>query len=405
MLLQIMICAVLCFSTYIFFVALHNHRFFEIISEEKSLFELPPLSVLIPARNEERNIGKLLDSLVKQKYPNLEIIVLNDQSTDNTESICLDWTSKSTLVRYENGTNVPPSWIGKNWACHQLSQLAQSDFILFLDADVELNPNFLRTLMTKCVSNDYQFITVWPHQMFAGKIDKMAIQQVYFGLFSLLPIFWFTKHPNAGYPEFWKKINNSMAAACGQCLLFSTELYMAIGGHQAAKSEIVEDVFLAKLVKAHRAKIGSFVGRNLISTKMYASPQTTFEGFRKNFFAGFSYNLTLFLAMGLLQLLTVFLPIIVLFMSVIPQFPFSLDTIIIASLAVLMFWSARLLAHQKFGFRLSEIVLQIPAIFWFWNLALFSVSDFILHRPTSWKSRSITIQPKIQSNGNNCGEK
>lgn len=383
-----------CFSAYIFWVALHNHKFFDIISEIPPPSSFPKLSVLIPARNEEPNIRNILQSLANQNYPNLEVIVLNDQSTDRTESICKEFSGKHKFIRAINGTRPPENWLGKNWACHQLSQQSKAEFFLFLDADVRVAPNFVSSLMSQTISNDFQFVTVWPKQIFSGIIDRMAIQQVYFSVFSLLPVQWFTHHSAERFPEFWGKINNSMAAACGQCLLFSSELYRQIGGHKAVKNEVVEDVVLAKLVKSDKGRIGSFIGKDLISTQMYTGANATFEGFRKNFFAGFSYNLPLFLSMGFLQFLTVYLPFTLVFISLIEPQLIPVDTCIIATLSILLFWSARIMAHKKFGFNIRDIFFQFLATFWFWKLAIYSATDYFLQRPSSWKSRPVLIQPR-----------
>lgn len=383
-----------CFSAYIFWVALHNHKFFDIISETTTSTSFPKLSVLIPARNEESNIRTILQSLASQNYPNIEVIVLNDQSTDSTESICKELSTKHKFIRLINGTRPPENWLGKNWACHQLSRQSQAEFFLFLDADVHVTPNFVSSLMNQTIANDFQFVTVWPKQIFSGIIDRMAIQQVYFSVFSLLPVQWFTNHTAERFPEFWGKINNSMAAACGQCLLFSSDLYRQIGGHEAVKNEVVEDVLLAKLAKSIKARIGSFIGNDMISTQMYTGLNATFEGFRKNFFAGFSYHLPLFLSMGILQFLTVFLPSAIITVSFTTPQLVPTDTFVIAFLSIFLFWSARILAHKKFGFNMRDIFFQFLAIFWFWKLAIYSASDYFLQRPSSWKSRPVLIQPR-----------
>ncbi|MHB1253047.1 MAG: glycosyltransferase family 2 protein, partial [Candidatus Humimicrobiaceae bacterium] len=108
----------------------------------ESILKSPPLvSVLIPARNEEKNIRRILNSMIKQDYPNLEILVLDDGSTDETSQIVEKFAEKDSRVRLIKGGPLPKGWKGKCYACHQLSKVAKGEYFVFTDADTLHCPN------------------------------------------------------------------------------------------------------------------------------------------------------------------------------------------------------------------------------------------------------------------------
>jgi glycosyltransferase involved in cell wall biosynthesis len=97
------------------------------------------VSILIPARNEEKNIGTILNDILSLSYKNIEVIVFNDQSTDKTEEKVKEYATLDNRIRIINSDNLPNGWLGKNYACHSLAQHAKGDYLLFLDADVRIS--------------------------------------------------------------------------------------------------------------------------------------------------------------------------------------------------------------------------------------------------------------------------
>src|ERR1700712_1268160 len=111
------------------------------------------VSILIPVRNEEATIINLLRSIQKQDYDNYEVLVLDDNSTDNTYQICLDFAQHDTRFEVIKGKELPADWLGKNYACHQLSQKAKGEYLMFIDADEELKNGLVNSAIHRMKVN------------------------------------------------------------------------------------------------------------------------------------------------------------------------------------------------------------------------------------------------------------
>ena len=138
------------FSLLLFIITLLNIFLSILFTRKNKNFELinlkdktPLVSVLVPARNEEKNIDRCVNSLIEQSYSNIEVIILDDDSSDNTYFISNEISKSDSRVSVIKGKKIPKGWLGKNWACHQLSQKATGDFFLFIDSDTKLKPNLI----------------------------------------------------------------------------------------------------------------------------------------------------------------------------------------------------------------------------------------------------------------------
>jgi chlorobactene glucosyltransferase len=165
------------------------------LKKAKSSSELPSpaplISVLIPARNEETNIEACLDSLRGQDYPNLEILVLDDSSTDSTAEIVARIAAEDRRVRLLRGQPLPQGWAGKPFACHQLAQEARGSWLLFTDADTVHAPSVLRNVQGVALASDAALISGFPYQRTSSIWQKMAMPILfYFMLLFWLPFWW-----------------------------------------------------------------------------------------------------------------------------------------------------------------------------------------------------------------------
>jgi chlorobactene glucosyltransferase len=132
----------------------------------KNIIDSPPLvSVLIPARDEEKNIYRCLRSLAKQDYPNIEILVLDDNSKDKTANIVEEFASKDRKVKLIRGKPLKTGWLGKSYACHQLSENANGDYFLFVDADTLHFPDSISSALASLTCNGLDAISVFPKQI------------------------------------------------------------------------------------------------------------------------------------------------------------------------------------------------------------------------------------------------
>ncbi|MFW6289564.1 MAG: glycosyltransferase family 2 protein, partial [Mariniphaga sp.] len=157
-----------------FLIALVNLLYSQPLPEKGSnVAEL--VSVLIPARNEENNIRNLLTDLQQQNYPNLEIIVFNDQSTDKTEQILQQFAADDKRIRFINSAGLPDGWLGKNFACHVLALNAKGKYLLFLDADVRTGVGIIERILAFSQQHKLALVSVFPRQIMLSLVEKTTV--------------------------------------------------------------------------------------------------------------------------------------------------------------------------------------------------------------------------------------
>ncbi|HKL16403.1 MAG TPA: glycosyltransferase family 2 protein [Balneolaceae bacterium] len=369
-------------------ILLRNRVGFTSLSAETSSPDSKPLvSICVPARNEEDNLERLLSTILAQTYPAIELLVLDDFSTDDTPAIIEKFNHKNP----DTVTVVPPSekpdgWLGKPWACHQLANRANGHYLLFLDADTALRPQMVQQTVNAFNGRNLDMITVWPEQELGSFWEKTVVPLIYYALVTLLPAVYVYRSPR-WLPSFLnKQFATRFAAACGQCIGFTREAYQSIGGHKAVKDEVVEDVALSKLAKENGHTLRMFTGIDTISCRMYRSEEEIFNGLRKNFFAGFDRSIPLFTFMGLIHLVVFVLPFIV--------FPYA---IYLGSPALLFVSAASItliLLHRfilAIWFRWNPIYgfMHPLAVLWYQRLGIYSVTDYIMNRKVFWKGREV----------------
>lgn len=256
------------------------------------------LSILVPARNEEKNIPILIESILNQGFQNFELFVLDDNSTDKTSEMMDLYQKKDSRIRLIRGETLPNDWLGKNWACHQLSLQAKGDIFLFLDADVKVEDGALKKAIHVLKKDKLTLLSLFPEQEMKTLGEKCTVPIMHYILLSLLPLdFIFLLKPP------------SMSAANGQFMLFDSAIYQHFLFHQQCKREIVEDIKIMQMVKEHHLKGKTLLGNGLVKCRMYHSYSEGIEGFSKNILAGFGNS-----KIGLLVFLTIvlFVPILML---------------------------------------------------------------------------------------------
>ena len=242
------------------------------------------VSIMIPARNEENNIIQLLTDLQHQTYKNIEILVFNDQSTDRTAELVKEMALYDKRIRLINSDGLPENWLGKNFACHSVAQLAQGDFFLFIDADVRLNEDAVNQSVEYMHKSKVSLMSIFPKQTMLSYGEKMVVPLMNYILLTLLPLF---------LVRFSKAL--SLSAANGQFMLFEAEAYQQIKPHEVLKAEKVEDIRIARLFKKLKFKTACLTGSDNINCRMYQNYQESLNGFSKNvtMFFGNSYILAL----------------------------------------------------------------------------------------------------------------
>jgi chlorobactene glucosyltransferase len=227
----------------------------------------PLVSVLIPARDEEASIATCLLSLQKQDYPNYEVLVLNDNSTDNTAAIVSKIATEDERIKLFNGEQLPEGWAGKPFACHQLAKKAKGSWLLFVDADTIHAPHMLRSVIAQAAEMKVSLLSGFPRQMANNLSQKIAVPVIYFIILSLFPMWWLQR---------FKKPKPSVAI--GQFLLFPREEYWRIGGHEAVKSKILEDIWLGIEISRHGGRHLAIDLSSVVSCDMYKTLGSMWQG-------------------------------------------------------------------------------------------------------------------------------
>lgn len=274
---------------FIFFVwTLINSLFMPKLHRKNVPYSNKFVSILIPVRNEENNIKPLLNSLRKLNYPNYEIILLNDQSSDLTKEFILSSIKDDDRFKLIDGETLPEGWTGKVHACHQLSKKARGELLLFLDADIRLHQNTLQSAIHTLQSRSGKLLTGFPRFPVTFLLEMWLVPMQHFLIYFHLPLFFanYTKLPSA-------------TAAHGSFMLFEKEAYMKIGGHETIKNSLVDDVHLARLMKIYHQKVILTNITSYVTCYMYKSNKEVWSGFNKNIFVGIgrSVFLAIFLTM------------------------------------------------------------------------------------------------------------
>jgi chlorobactene glucosyltransferase len=239
-------------------------------------FPKPPqdilVSVLIPVRNEERYIARCLRGMINQTYRNLEILVLDDGSTDRTAEIVTRFAQEDPRIRLLKGAELPPDWTGKSHACYQLGQAAQGDWLFLTDADDIHKPGSLETGLAYALAQKLDCVTGYPQQLTGGFWEANIVPLLFFFIL-LQPLLMVRRNR---HPDF--------AVANGQYLLIRHEMYRKAGGHNAVRNIVNEDFALVKNIKRAGGIMDIMDLRGLVYCRMYRGFREATAGFSKNIY-------------------------------------------------------------------------------------------------------------------------
>ncbi|MDX1638478.1 MAG: glycosyltransferase family 2 protein [Balneolaceae bacterium] len=351
--------------------------------------DAPRVSICVPARNEERNIRRCVESLLQQRYPNLEILVLNDNSTDRTGEILNNIRNthpESGKLTVLEGRPKPDDWLGKPWACHQLSKHAGGDILIFADADTWFSRHLVERVVRSLGHDVVDMLTVWPKQVLGSFWEKMIIPLVYYALLSLLPVQYVYRNPRWMPGFLAKRFSPLFAAACGQFMAFKKRAYNEIGGHRSVRGKIVEDVELAGHIKRAGFRMRMYYGSQAVSCRMYRSGKEIHHGFRKNFFAGFGYNVSLFVMMAIVQLLVYITPFFLVAWGIFAGNPLLA---LYSAIPVILVIAHRVLVARWFGWNPLWSLLHPLSVCWFQWLAFVTLKDYLSSNSVNWKGRPV----------------
>ena len=288
---------VIVFTTIQLVVALINFIFKQKMKVAKQSNKL--VSILIPARNEEKNIANILRDVLTQNHRNFEILVFDDQSTDRTPEIISSFVENRNNVRLIQSEGLPNGWLGKNYACHSLALEAKGDYLLFIDADVRIKKNMIKKSLRFSDKNNIDLLSVFPKQIINSWGEYATIPIMNYILLTLLPLILVKKTRLS-----------SIVAANGQYMFFETKNYMSYLPHNVMKTDKVEDIKIARYYKKKNLKVACLASESEVRCHMYDSYGESVNGFAKNvtaFFGGSTLVAILFWAFTTLGFIPVFI--------------------------------------------------------------------------------------------------
>lgn len=236
----------------------------------------PLVSVIVPARNEERNIDRCVRSVLTTRYPALEVIVVNDHSTDATARIARTIAAGDPRVVVIDAPDLPDGWFGKQWACTTGARVAHGELLLFTDADTRHAPDLLPRAVNALRDRNAALLSIAGHQEMHSFWERVVQPQ----MFALLSIrYGGTEH-----------VSNARRAedviANGQFILVRRNAYDAVGGHAAVRDRVAEDMALGQQFFRSGKRVVLMFALRQFSTHMYASLREVIDGWRKNIYAG-----------------------------------------------------------------------------------------------------------------------
>ena len=235
--------------------------------------DLPFISVVIPARNEEMKIARCLESMLAQDYPAFELVVIDDRSTDKTAEIIESFALKDSRVKFVRGKDAPDGWVGKCNALAYAVGFASGDWYVFTDADTCHEPNSLRDAIGYAVTNKVDLVSFVPLQEL-GSLFERVVMTVLLSSFLLGDPFHTVNDPLA-----------KRAYAYGQYIICRRRSYLALGGHQSVRDTIVEDHALGRVFKEKGYKIAVADGKTLYRVRMYLDLESMWQGWTKNLYS------------------------------------------------------------------------------------------------------------------------
>jgi chlorobactene glucosyltransferase len=298
----------------------------------------PFVSVLIPARNEAHNIEACVTSLLAQDYPGFEVIVLNDDSTDDTSLILARIAQKDNRLRVLKGAPLPVDWLGKHWACRQLDQAAIGELILFTDADTRHTPDMLQASVSALIAEHADLVTAFPREEVVTWGERLLVPVIGWGIFTFIPIRLVQK---LRWP--------ALSITIGQFMLFRRTAYDAAGGYEAVKNEVVDDICLGRRVITGGGEWRLLNGTRQISCRMYRGFWEAVSGFSKSLFAVFDYRIIPYF-LGWLLVGVAFIEPVVALVSRWMRYPLTSVPVGYAALCVALSVVLWMVAYRRFQF-------------------------------------------------------
>lgn len=375
------------------------------------------VSVLIPARNEEANIGAALRCVLASRDVTLEVLVLDDDSSDQTAEIARDIAAVDSRVRLISGGALPSGWNGKQHACWVLASKARSPLLAFLDADVRIEPELLSRMAAFRERTETALVSGFPRLVTVTRMERLLLPLIHFLLLGFLPM-----------RAMRRSTAPSFAAGCGQFMLLERDAYFASGGHSAIRETMHDGLLLPRVLRraGYRTDLADIT--ELASVRMYDSAAKVWQGLAKNATEGIAapgkiVPLSLMLVMGQVvpALVAIYIAVISAlllffrfggevawnfalhgsptlvslyitaqggFLLNVPYASAALSLLAVFALSVLCVYGPRLLAVRRFRQPIGSALLHPLAIVVLLAIQWYALGRKVFGRPVGWRERS-----------------
>jgi chlorobactene glucosyltransferase len=362
-------------TSYFFLLSLANHYEMWRFTLAPEIFDGPKVSILVPARNEEKNIERCLNSLRNQLYRNYEILVIDDNSTDATPAILKRIAAADDRVQVFTGAPLPEDWFGKPFALHQLSRHAKGEILLFTDADTIHNPTSVAWAVTNIVELKADMVSGYVGQIFLSFGEIVTVPLMFFLTGFVIPLF---------INRFTKL--SFFSSAIGQYIAIRRTVFKAIGGCEAFKKKTSEDIYMARFVKQQGYETRFLNISEYVKCRMYKGYRSGVEGIGKNIFDFLGKNTFLLFIVAIAVFFFLFFPFPLLFFCIAKGSPW-VHQIIMVNILYTLTWIFMFLGQRLnwwYGFFWPLMFLNLL------YMALWSWFRTISGRGFLWKGRVVS---------------
>jgi hypothetical protein len=331
------------------------------------------VSVLIPARNEVQSIAAAVESVLSSEGVEVELIVLDDHSTDATADIVRRIAVNDSRLQLAAAPPLPPAWCGKQHACYTLARLSQHPLLLFLDADVRVEPRGIARAIAFMESSKADLVSGVPLQETGTFLEKLLIPLIHFVLLGFLPVRRMRRRPNPSY-----------GAGCGQFFLARREPYLAIGGHSIVRGSLHDGLKLPRGFRAAGFRTDLFDATDVARCRMYRSAAEVWNGLAKNAVEGLGAPAMIVPSTAILGGGQV-LPFLLLPIACWTDDWFSAW---VCAGSIFAVYFVRAIAAVRFSQSWTGAVLHPLAVGLFLVLQWYALIRWILGSPATWKERA-----------------
>lgn len=327
----------------------------------------PLVSVIIPARNEAASIERTVRAFLAQTWESLEIIVVDDRSSDATGSILRSIAAEDSRLHLINGVDPPDGWLGKPWALHQGQGVARGELLLFVDADIVYEPHAVAAAVAQLRIAGSSMVTLFPRLVMETFWERLAMPYLAVVAYSILPT-WLAN----------RTLIPILGVGGGTGNLIRRDHYDAVGGHAALRGAVIDDVATARLLRRNGYRTTVVRASSLTSVRMYEGGRAIVEGFTKNIFAVFHRSYFLTITLGILGLVFHVMPYI-----------WAATGELISVAVVVLITLTRLILFAALRYPLHYAVWAHPFMILFWTwLWMRSMWITGVRRQLTWRGRA-----------------